>query len=261
MSDLNKNSFELKSAKTVAWLHGLAFAIFSVCNIFIAVFFYPWLESVLPSHWHEIFKQLVAFAIDLGLYSGIYFVCRTVYFAYKFKKISPEMNLDGEWFHVHIPTVLDEQTKENKIFERDFLRAGNVMIKQDMYAMVVMGVNYKAIESQKNEKKFKWQKDLEVKTEWEYKTSSFAEDEHGSKQMKIYACYQAISSNTNEYRGNKINANRLGVHDLTIINEDKIEGDYLDTYPSNNKGKVYFFRKEEDRDAVIKQYFEKTLEV
>lgn len=242
-----------KTAKTVAWLHGITFTLFFIVNTVMDYYVYPLLYGTLDSEFLKIFIDTVMAAV---LYSVLYFIVRTVYIVAVFKIKRKNINLKGTWYHVHIKRDLYDFIKTDK------LRAGVTTVKQDFYDVRFTADNsYFSLDENGN-----LVEDVNAahQTHWEHLTCSF--DGEG----KIIACYKADSSRKQIAQccplchsplpeGKKAAAEktkRIGIHDLTVISDKKIKGTFADEYPSASYGEIFFFRNKEERDALIKDFLQ-----
>lgn len=241
-----------KTATIITRLHFISLTIFIVIDEILEVVFYPWLEQTLNLVWLSIGLNAV---FSGTLYTIVYFAAHGVYVLLKFRIKSPQMNIGGKWYHVHIPMRRDEESGEDIIIWRDYARAGETEIKQNLYDLYFTAENVKVTLVGDG---LHWAASDRNKTRWSYKSVEFGEQTLDG--IKIYACYSATSRNTRtDGEGGTVDAMRLGVHDLKIVREGKIEGEYLDTYPSANKGEIHFFRSREERDEFILQFLNKEL--
>lgn len=249
-----------KTASTIAWLHATSFTLFFIINTILDYFVYPAIENAVTSDFWLIFISTI---ISASLYSIIYLIALYIYKAVTFKLITKKIKHDklwikGTWYHVHVP-----YGNEGEMMI-DSLRAGETNFEQNLFdvkATVAKNDSY-AIND----------KDEIIKvgdrhTQWTHPYNFVIENE------KINIIYNAGATHDTRIMQHKCSLcgaeypegkeiflagqERLGIHTLTIENENVIVGTYRDAAPSVNRGTIKFFRNKEDRDNEIRDYFKR----
>nr|MDE7380269.1 hypothetical protein [Clostridia bacterium] len=242
-----------KTTKTVSALHGITFTLFFIIDTILTYFLYPALNAKLGSAFLEI---LISTIVSAFLYSVLYFIVSSVYKLAVFYIKDRKLKLGGVWYHVHIKRNI------KGFIPTDKLRAGETHIKQNFYDLTFTADNRYFSLDENGE--IKEDKNQTHQTHWEHATCSW------DGESKIIACYKADSSNKNAIKicpfcnepfkdGAEITTEkkeRLGIHNLTLINQNVIKGTFADEYPSASYGEIFFFRKKEERDALIKDFLQ-----
>lgn len=174
------------------------------------------------------FIFIIFFSIILcGLYELICFFCEMFYKKIYMKKKYPEHDITGKWYHYHY-------IEDNN----NYLRFGEVTIKQEFFRIKMKGVNYSVRSFEGNKPNPKNHKI----TQWHSITGEL------SKSGEIITSYMSQrSSGSSDIRE--------GIHHFNILTDSikngkpqKITGNFTDCAPSQAHGCVVLFRSELDRD-------------
>lgn len=243
-----------KTAKIVSALHGTAFTLFFIIDIILQYFLYPLLDEQFHSPFLSV---LIATLVSAVLYSALYFIVYYVYKLFMFRIFKKKPYIHGVWYHVHIKRDL------HGFVATDKLRAGETRVKQTLYDVSFEANNSyfylkdgQVVEDTNATRSTHWK---HVACDWEDEDSLIACYEADSRQKDSVSecpyCHTKFSSAV-DIQGEK--KNRVGIHRLNITNASqdrgKMEGTFADEYPSASYGEIFFFRRKEDRDALIADF-------
>ena len=162
-----------------------------------------------------------------SLYELICYVYENFYKKIYMKKKYPEHDIAGKWYHYHY-------IEDNN----NYLRFGEVTIKQDFFRIKMKGVNYSVrsfegkIPNPKNHKITQWHSITgELSKSGEIITNYISQRSSGSSDI------------------------REGIHHFNILTDSikngkpqKITGNFTDCAPSKAHGCIVLFRSEEERN-------------
>ena len=238
-----------KTATTVTLLHSATFTLFFILSTVMNYFVYPLLTSEGTSAFLKGFLETV---ISAFLYAVLFFIVKLVYKVIFFKILNKNLNLGGTWYHVMIKKNLHGLIKTDK------LRAGETMIKQNLYDLYFTADNAYYFLSEDGTPTS--ERNSTNHTHWTLKISDWEGD------GKLLGCYRADTSTKGAitscpYCGAPFaekksveKEERIGIHNLEIISDNYIKGRFADEYPSASFGEIYFFRKREERDKLIADF-------
>lgn len=250
-----------RTASTVSAIHGITFTVFFIIDSVLNKFFYPYLES----HVHEALAMAISAIIAAGLYSVVYFICSAIY-TFMIKRRDKKYNIDGTWYHVHIPKNITGGGREDYLQTQ--LSCGVTKVSRNFYDFTFVANNQKY-----------YMKDNEIKirtdneTHW-YTKCTRVSDENDFDLIEIYeaktngiprrllkscpCCKTEFQQSIEIQEAEKF---RHGIHKINIyynedINHMYMKAEYSDCWPSFKYGDLYFYRTEKERDDRIRQYFE-----
>lgn len=249
------------TASTVSSLHGITFTVFFIVDSVLNEFFYPFLESSM----HKAIAMCITAVIAAVLYSIVFFICSWIYNLI-LKRKDKKYNIDGTWYHVHIPKQLSGGGKDD--YTQTQLSCGITKVSRNFYDFTFVGNNAKySVEN--NQIKVK----SENTTHW-YTKSTRVSDENDFDIIQIYeaktngiprrllkSCPCCKTEFENSIEIQEAERFRHGVHKIQInYNEDdnymSMRAEYSDCWPSFKYGELLFFRTEQERDDRIKLFFE-----
>ncbi len=215
------------------------------------------LGKLLPETiWSEILRA-VAFALG---YILIYTVVKRIYSAWIIRKRRIlDIAGDEPWYHVHIPDMSFSEDREITA-----LSAGKTYISRNLNDFTFNAKNYKyTLDENGAVKKL----DSEPSTTWCTETSEICEgndihiveiykaSSHAAPTAEIHTCPVCKRRYSGAKTVSEAPRQRYGIHLYQIQDANKIICTYSDCWPSLKSGKLYLFRKEEDRDAKIREFF------
>lgn len=255
------NSISNKSAKVLAWLNGITFSVFYIINKILEQVIYPNLEQKINSIGIMIFITAVIAAF---LYTGLFYLIKTIYKLLKFKVKSKKFDISGKWFHVHIPFNINDVD-----YTKASLRAGETKIKQELFDFTFMGDNYSYSLNNTD-----FEIDKSNATHWYTRATKFCEENDfdiiqiyeaktkKNTKISLTKCPCCLTSFKTPKEVCEASEFRHGIHKLRLLTDNdgkcnKIDGEYSDSWPSLKRGDIIFFRSETDRNKEIENYFKK----
>ncbi len=253
-----KNKFDViniknHTADTMLRVHIAAFAVFEVLVYIIGE---RWVFSKLlpPGIVSEILRAIV-FA---GAYALIFWGVKAL-FDKLIVKYRPRLNIDGTWYHVHIPERLDPSQRI------PYLSAGKTVVSRELNDFTFSADNYRYTVRQDGT--LSQISELPTTTWWT-ETSEVCD----SNEYHIVEVYKARSEvnqttdiNSCPVCGRKFTApktveqasqHRYGIHLYRIIDPmEEMVCSYSDCWPSLKSGNLFFFRTVEARDEKIRRFF------
>lgn len=239
-----------RTAKIITKLHASAFTIFALINVAFNYYVYPILTEKINSGFIVVLLDAV---ISAFLYLIIYNILSFFYKFVIFRLKNKNHNLNGVWYHVHLKRNMHGLVTTKSV------RAGITKVTQNFYDLDFSAENYSYSLTADNQ----LVKDSGAtnQTHWNYCAADWSGDD-------IIACYTASSADKKRITqcpfcgadiadGHEMSGEskeRIGVHRLKIIDKNKICGTFADQYPSASFGEIFFFRKKEDRDNLIKDF-------
>ena len=245
------------TAKALVAIHGIAFTVFYIIEKLLAEFFYPWMQQTLGKTWYVIITIVVA----PFLYKFLAMIVQWVYDKRMVAK-NKKLDISGTWYHVHIPHYMGSVD-----YSLGRLSVGTTTVSREFNDFTFAGDNRRCY----------WQDGKivlgeENGTHWYTKASKLS-DENDFDLIEIYeaktrgtpmltadkcpCCHTAFDKPIQIAEAENY---RHGIHKLNIVTEGGktyLKGEYSDCWPSLKTGELYFFRTEEERDAVIADYFVK----
>lgn len=254
------NSISNKSAKIVGWLNGITFTVFYIINEVLQNVLYPGMKEKIDKLWITI---LVTAVISAGLYAGLYFFIKFIYVFFEFKIKCKRCDIGGKWYHLHIPYTIDDID-----YSKACIRAGETYIKRELFDFTFVGSNY----SYHKKADGNFSVDKSNSTHWHTRATKFCEENdfdiiqiYEAKTKKntktlLNVCPCCMTEFTEKKEICEAGEFRHGIHKLRLIVDskgkcNKIEGEYSDSWPSLKRGDILYFRKEEDRDNEMENYF------
>lgn len=252
---MDVNNIKNHTAETIDKVNEVTFILFEII-IYIAIDRIL-LDKILPSGiWSEIIRAIV-FAVG---YKAIYTLVKFLFNKAITKKY-PRLDIDGQWFHVHIPNDLGENQKREK------LSAGVTTISRELNDFTFSAENFRYTLQNGSVVKLS----AEPSTTWCTETSEICD----GNETHIVEVYRATSDSNQVTEVNscpvcsrhfstpkKIEESikqRYGIHLYRIRNKEEIVCTYSDCWPSLKSGKLYMYRSEQKRDEKIKEFFEKEI--
>lgn len=252
------------NANFVEKIHGITFSVFVVVKAVLDFWVFPLIPDI---SW---VKVLVVALIDVILYGSLYGLVKLICN----KRIESDdrfRNLQGTWYHLHIPYVLGEVD-----YSRDTLRAGETTVQRDLYDFTFEATNYGYSVDENGVLRC----DDCNPTRWNTVISELSTSRETPHDIiEIYRAQtnsrQVVHTNVcpcckQEFDGvmdiDEADPSRYGIHKYRMILTDdgkkrrkceQIECDYSDCWPSLKIGKLFLFKNEADRDAKLKEYFER----
>lgn len=177
-------------------------------------------------------------------------------------KNHPRFDIEGLWYHVHIPNRLGENSSV-----KEPISAGTVEVSRDLNDFTFSACNFKytvkdgAVFQIQREKNTKWWTETSEICESNdfqivevYKASS-----EGKQTVKVEKCPVCGESFKEAREVEEATEYRYGIH-LYDLNESKSKGKivckYSDCWPSRKSGNLFMYRSEAERDAKIMEYFQ-----
>jgi len=159
-------------------------------------------------------KVLVGILTGTGAYYLIYKILGYIYekklWQYEFRKL----NIAGTWFH-------EIESMEKK----EYKRRGITQVSQDLFHLTFQGINYNT--------------DYQIKTRSLWESEAITMNENG----RLIFTYKVTRSNSPDQAGH---TNKTGIMQLYIYVENnkpvKLEGIFQDSYPSNFRGSITWYR-------------------
>lgn len=249
------------TASKIATTHGIAMSIFLVSSEILNYLVYPELSE-------GVVKFIIMVFLDAILYYVIYKITKTV-IEYRININNPKFDIQGEWYHVHIPHIWNEID-----YSRVNLRCGFTIIKREMYDFSFSGENSNYCVENGEARESGTPK----KTTWNTIVSEMSETLNDD--YDIIEVYKATTTESSKLNFDKCplcemplqktldaGQNRYGVHKYKIelgaydekLGYVKMTAKYSDCWPSYKNGELLLFRKKEDRDKMIVEYFEEKM--
>ena len=243
------NKIKNHTASAIAKLHGLTFICFEIAYISADKI----VNVYLPDAWWGVALGILYDALSVAIiYWSIYYLLKYIY--NKIIDRNTKFDIDGEWYHVHIPHIRTE---------RPSLSAGVTYITRNLKDFTFYSLNYdfyvkNGEVTQKND---------EWKTQWFTETSEICDD---NNEIDIVEVYKAVSNEEQTIEVDKCpicksclteaipesKEHRYGIHKYKIHkNQDIIVCDYSDCWPSLKSGKLYLYKDKAERDKKIREYF------
>lgn len=238
--------------------HGLAFSLVFLIQEVLDEIIYPWLEATAG----KAVYIAIAGVVSLVLYFLVFETIKVLYHLI-YTKFDEYPNIEGHWYQVHIPHHFDESKGED--YSHTKISIGETTVCRDWADFAFKGQNCRCTVSDGEIVTL----GDETPTTWHTKTTMISGEKNNPVITEVY---QANTTNPQDHavdicpycktvfdkplslpevKGGK----RFGIHIIDTISSGYMEGDYSDCYPSHKRGKIYFYRTEEERDARVRQYF------
>ena len=246
------------SVEAVEKVHVRAFVLFELV-VYILMERVLFSRVLVANEWYEtLWCEIIRCIAFAGGYY-VLFVLVKKYYSWKIIKDRPKFDVEGEWYHVHIPNKLGQ----NEI--KKPLSAGVTTIVRDLNDFTFKSENYKYVVEDGVVKQYS----SEPSTTWHTETSEICDSNH----YDLVEVYQAHSAERQTVRVEECPVckqhfaraidipeaaeMRYGIHLYRIEpKKQRIVCDYSDCWPSLKSGKLYLYKNKADRDARIKEYFE-----
>lgn len=244
------------TALTLGVIHGTAFSVFFVVEKILNEIFYPFLEQSTS----KLVMISISAVVALVLYGVVYFIVKKIYDILLLRN-EPKLNIEGEWFHVHIPHYLGKED-----YSQERLSVGTTTVSRELKDFTFVGNNQKC---------YMLNGEMVMKTEnsthWYTKATKLSDENdfdlieiyeaktRGEAIRKITSCPYCKRDFAEPVEIQEAEKFRHGIHKIDIIEQSGIVtgmiAEYSDCWPSLKNGELLFYRTRKERDDRIKLFF------
>ncbi len=251
------------TADSVGKIHAITFSAFIVVNIVIKEVLLSELFPLLGWNVSDGWQMVIDALIDALLYAGIYAIVKWI-FDLVLVKTNKEIDIEGRWYHAHLPRVLGEID-----YTSTRVSAGYTDVVRELYDFTFDGHNrhYELVGS-----------DVvpldDYSTHWFSRTTEYIDvnefdvieiyeaESRGRSSRTLEVCPCCKSKFDVPVQITDSENSRYGIHTYKFVKgEDgktaKMDAEFADCWPSLKSGDLWFFRTEAERDAFGKAYFKK----